>query len=155
MARYWSIFVMMKYIFSMCLIAFASISNGQSRPQATFETKSQVFHDVILGTQLRVVYYFKNTGDADLVLLRVKSTCGCTATEYPTYAIKAGQRDSIVATFDTDKRVGYNAKGINIESNIGPISLVFEAYVIDPNDTAPEEIKEEEEDHTGHNHEAP
>jgi len=31
---------------------------------------------------------------------------------------------------------------------------VFEAYVIDPNETSPAEIKEEEqEDHTGHHHE--
>ena len=144
----------MKYTILFFFLTGTVLANGQKRPEATFETKSQLFNDVMLGSKLRVVYYFTNTGDADLVLTRVKPTCGCTVAEYPTYAIKGGQKDSIVATFDTDKRLGYNAKGINIESNIGEIHLVFEAYVIDPNETSPAEIKEEEqEDHTGHHHE--
>ena len=144
----------MKYTILFFFLLGTVLANGQKRPEATFETKSQLFNDVILGSKLRVVYYFTNTGDADLLLKRVKPTCGCTVAEYPTNAIIGGQKDSIVATFDTDKRLGYNAKGINIESNIGEIYLVFEAYVIDPNETSPSEIKEEEQEaHTGHNHE--
>jgi hypothetical protein len=143
---------MKKAIFIVLLFA-STASIAQTRAEATFETKSQTFRDVKIGTQLRVVYYFQNTGGSPLLLQGVKPTCGCTVAEYPKYPIEAGAKDSIVATFDTNKRLGYNAKGINIESNEGPISLVFEAYVIDLNGTEPSEYPDEkEEDHTGHTH---
>lgn len=87
------------------------------------------FDNIKEGKTLEFYYYFTNTGNAPLKLHSVKPTCGCTIAEYPKYEIKPGQRDSIKVTFDTKDRPGYNAKGVNIVSNAGDISLVFEVEV--------------------------
>lgn len=108
-------------------------------PQATFEKKGLKFDNVTEGTQLRVVYYFTNTGNAPLKIYSVDPSCGCTVATFPTYEIKPGQRDSINAVFDSNGRVGYNAKGVNLKSNAGDISLVFEAMVVNQDGEIPEE----------------
>jgi hypothetical protein len=151
---------------ALLLFLFASvITLALTGPQATFEKKSLNFDNIKPGTQLKVVYYFTNTGDADLLFTKVKPTCGCTIAEYPKYPIKPGQRDSINAIFDTNGRSGYNAKGINIQSNAGDISLVFEASVLELDGTklimteeqrknAPLETgpMDPPKSHDGHNH---
>ena len=150
-------------LFLFILASFSTFA--QSGPKATFDKKSLKFDNIKPGTQLKVVYYFTNTGDADLVLTKVKPTCGCTVAEYPKYPIKPGQRDSINAVFDTEGRSGYNAKGINIQSNAGEISLVFEVSVLELDGTKLEMTEEQRrnapletgpmdppKNHDGHNH---
>ena len=127
---------------------------SQNRPEATFVEKGKQLDEVKEGTIVRTVYYFTNTGNADLLLNRVATSCGCTVAEYPKYPIKPGAKDSIVATFDTHDRPGYQAKGINIESNAGPINLVFEIMVAPTKDIKSyfSEPQKPEENHEGHNH---
>ena len=127
---------------------------SQNRPEATFFVKGKQLDEVKEGTIVRTVYYFTNTGNADLLLNRVAPSCGCTVAEYPKYPIKPGAKDSIVATFDTHDRPGYQAKGINIESNAGPINLVFEIMVAPTKDIKSyfSEPQKPEENHEGHNH---
>ena len=127
---------------------------SQNRPEAKFVEKGKQLNEVKEGTIVRTVYYFTNTGNADLLLNRVAPSCGCTVAEYPKYPIKPGAKDSIVATFDTHDRPGYQAKGINIESNAGPINLVFEIMVTPSKDIKSyfSEPHKPEENHEGHNH---
>ena len=127
---------------------------SQNRPEATFVEKGKQLDEVKEGTIVRTVYYFTNTGNADLLLNRVAPSCGFTVAEYPKYPIKPGAKDSIVATFDTHDRPGYQAKGINIESNAGPINLVFEIMVAQSKDIKSyfSEPHKPEENHEGHNH---
>ena len=127
---------------------------SQNRPEATFFEKGKQLDEVKEGTIVRTVYNFTNTGNADLLLNRVAPSCGCTVAEYPKYPIKPGAKDSIVATFDTHDRPGYQAKGINIESNAGPINLVFEIMVAPTKDIKSyfSEPQKPEENHEGHNH---
>ena len=116
---------------SLFLIAILfSIAAFAQGPKATFERKGLQFKDVNEGKVMEFYYYFSNTGNAPLKLHIVKPTCGCTIADYPKYEIKPGQRDSIKVTFDTKDRTGYQAKGVNIVSNGGDISLVFEVNVI-------------------------
>jgi len=119
----------MKMIAVLLGILCTQLAWSQTRPEATFEQKGKQLGEVYEGTLVRTVYYFQNTGGSDLILTEVAPSCGCTVAEYPKYPIKPGARDSIVATFDTHERTGYQAKGINIQSNIGEINLVFEVEV--------------------------
>ncbi|PCJ67722.1 MAG: hypothetical protein COA58_00885 [Bacteroidetes bacterium] len=151
---------------ALLLFLLVSITSfAQTGPQATFEKKGLKFENIKEGTQLKVVYYFTNTGDADLLITKVKPTCGCTVAEFPKHPIKPGQRDSINATFDTKGRSGYNAKGVNLETNAGNISLVFEAVVLELDGTRIEMTEEQRKNaplhtgpmdppksHEGHNH---
>lgn len=118
-----------KNLLLITLLAFGLNTFAQA-PKATFEKKGLKFENVKEGSVLEFYYYFTNTGSIDLKLNHVHPTCGCTVADYPTYAIKPGQRDSIHIKFDTKGRVGYNAKGVNLETNGGEVNLVFEAEVV-------------------------
>lgn len=144
----------MKNALLLAVILISQISWSQNRLEATFVEKGKQLDEVKEGTLVRTVYHFTNTGSADLILNKVAPSCGCTVAKYPKYAIKPGAKDSIVATFDTHDRPGYQAKGINIESNAGPISLVFE-IMVKPNEDIKSHFSEpykSEENHEGHNH---
>ncbi|MBR9861805.1 DUF1573 domain-containing protein, partial [bacterium] len=90
-----------------------------------FKERDQGIKDVKVGETLKFSYGFKNTGSADLKITHVHPTCGCTVAKWPKEAIAPGKTGSIDVEFDTKDRVGYNAKGVNIESNAGTVNLVF------------------------------
>jgi hypothetical protein len=127
----------MRNILTLIIIAL-SVSVFAQKPEITFEKKGQVFKNIQEGETLEFYYKFTNTGDADFKINGVHPTCGCTVAEWPKYAIKPGQSDSIKVTFNTEGRPGYNAKGVNIHSNAGEINLVFEAYVTSKDGKVPE-----------------
>ncbi|MDC0579381.1 DUF1573 domain-containing protein [Bacteroidia bacterium] len=143
----------MRNFLILTTLLFNTLVWAQNKPEATFTEKGKQLGEVKEGTLLKTVYMFTNTGDRNLILQKVEPSCGCTVAEYPKYPIQPGAKDSIVVTFDTHDRVGYQAKGINIESNAGPINLVFEVMVIQA--TIKTYIGEpfiNEESHEGHNH---
>ena len=136
---------MKKYILAVLMIASIT-SYAQTKTTVEFENKTQSFDSVPEGTQLKIVYRFKNTGTTDFQVFKVSPTCGCTVAEFPKYPIAPGARDSIVATFDTNHRLGQQAKGVNLESSIGEINLIFMVLV-----TPGDGIKSEDE-HSGYSH---
>lgn len=119
----------MKKIIVTLLFFISAVSFAQVGPQATFQKKLIVLEDVLEGTVVRVVWHFTNTGDAPLLINSAVPSCGCTDVIFPKKAVAPGAQDSIVATFDTTDRPLFNAKGINMTSNAGEISLVFEVMV--------------------------
>jgi hypothetical protein len=46
---------------------------------------------------------FTNTGEADLYIHQIFTSCRCTGKEYPTHAIKPGAKDSIIVVFNGEK----------------------------------------------------
>jgi len=142
----------MKKIFTALLLVTTLATLAQSAPEATFEQKGLQFDEVLEGTTLRVVWYFSNTGNSPLIINTAKPSCGCTDVVYPKAAIAPGQKDSIVASFNTTGRIHYQAKGVNLTSNAGDISLVFEVMVKPNNALKPEEVAPAPTGHEGHNH---
>jgi hypothetical protein len=140
----------------LAIILLASVASyAQTKTTVEFETKSQSFDSIPEGTQLKIVYRFKNTGSKDFQLFKVAPTCGCTVAEFPKYPIAPGAQDSIVATFDTNLRLGQQAKGINLESSIGEINLIFMVNVTPRDGVRTENTTlsiDPIENHTRHNH---
>jgi hypothetical protein len=140
----------------LIVLIFTSVfSYAQTKPSIEFEAKSQTFDSIPEGTQLKIVYRFKNTGSADFQLISVAPTCGCTIAEFPTYQIIPGAQDSIVATFDTNHRLGQQAKGINLKSTIGEINLIFMVNVTPGDGVKTEDTEPTEhiiDEHVGHKH---
>lgn len=58
-----------------------------------------------------------NTGNEPLVLLQVKSTCGCTVAQHPTQAIMPGKTDSVSVTFIPTGRPGPFKKSVWVHTN--------------------------------------
>lgn len=49
-------------------------------------------------------FIFKNTGSTPITIDNVRTTCGCTATDWPVAPVGPGQTDSIRVTFDAYKK---------------------------------------------------
>jgi hypothetical protein len=52
------------------------------------------------GTPKAIVYEFKNTGSAAVVITDVKGSCGCTATDYTKEPILPGKTAKVTATYN-------------------------------------------------------
>lgn len=80
------------------------------------------------------VFEFKNTGDADLIITDVKSSCGCTVPSKPKDPIKPGQTGKIEVKYNM--HAGPIRKTITVQSNAvnvtgGTVVLKLKGEVIE------------------------
>jgi hypothetical protein len=71
----------------------------------TFEEKEFDFGTIEQGTKVEHVFKFTNTGDAPLVIVNAKSSCGCTVPTYPKTPVAPGETAELL--------VKYNGSGKN------------------------------------------
>ena len=112
----------------------ASDTEGKEMPVIEFEKELHDFGKLIAGEKAVYSFKFKNTGNADLVISQVNSSCGCTVPRFPKEAIKPSESGTIKVTFDSSSRKGMLNKGITIVSNCQPNSTIIriKAQVISP-----------------------
>jgi hypothetical protein len=97
------------------LIAVSALAAGEA-PTLTLVEPVKDFGTVPKGEKLDWTFQIKNTGTADLQILAVRPTCGCTVAEYDK-TIKPGEIGKVVAHVDTSNLAGPVAKAVTIESN--------------------------------------
>ena len=88
-----------------------------------FETEHD-FGQVKEGKKVTCKYTFENTGNADLIILNAKATCGCTKPSYSKKPIAPGKTGSLEVTFNTKGRVGNQRKNVSITANTEPAVTV-------------------------------
>lgn len=67
---------------------------------------------------------FTNTGDAPLIITKVKSTCGCTVPSFSKTPVMPNEKGEITVKYDT-KRIGKFSKNITITSNANTPQQTF------------------------------
>jgi hypothetical protein len=82
------------------------------------DSTNQNLGEVKEGEVVEVTYRFKNSGDNDLIIENVQTTCGCTVAEKPEKPIAPGKEEVIRAKFDSRGKVGPNSKPITVTANI-------------------------------------
>ncbi len=112
----------------------ASGSNETYLPVIEFEKDMHDFGKVIQGEKVSFGFKFKNTGNADLVIAQVNSSCGCTVPKFPKTPVKPGDENVITVMFDSQDRKGIQNKTITVTSNCQPSNSVIriKAMVIVP-----------------------
>lgn len=76
------------------------------------------FGEVMQGDTVSHTFTFENSGDAPLLIDRVKSSCGCTAALLSSKTIAPGEKGTIKATFDSTRFRGSIQKTIYLYSNV-------------------------------------
>jgi len=118
-------------IFLFCAISFAgcrnkAASNDQVRYHLsdttgdaiiTFDEVEHDFGKIDEGERVAYIFAFANTGDADLVVTSVITSCGCTASKYDNKPISSGRKGSVEVVFDSSDRSGLQTKTITVQSN--------------------------------------
>ncbi len=113
-------------LFAGMVAAFA-----QDLPEITFES---ITHD--FGTfpeengKVSCEFTFTNTGKADLVLQKVRASCGCTTPEWTKEPVKPGAKGVVKATYNASGRPGSFNKTITVTSNAGEKRLSIKGEVI-------------------------
>lgn len=105
--------------------ATVSDTTNQKLPVMTFTETVHDFGKMVQGEVGKYNFHFKNTGNADLVIKDVATTCGCTVGNYPHHPIKPGEEGDLAVTFNSSFKEGYQNKGVMIISNTDPNQIVL------------------------------
>ena len=88
----------------LALISFAAKADDPKRADISFEKTTIDLGKFGRETPIRkCAFVFTNTGDADLYIHQIFTSCRCTGKEFPTHAIKPGAQDSIIVIFNGEK----------------------------------------------------
>jgi len=106
-----------------------SISN-RKKVSIKFENNTYDFGELYFGGNGTCEFVFKNEGKEPLILLNVRTTCGCTVPEWPDKPVKEGETGIIRVSYDT-YRVGAFTKAITVYSNAAnsPVRLFIKGRV--------------------------
>ncbi|MCF0206672.1 MAG: DUF1573 domain-containing protein, partial [Bacteroidales bacterium] len=89
----------------------------ENAPKIVFQSTEYDFGTIKQGEKVTYEYKFKNEGKSDLIIRKVKATCGCTVPNPEKMVIKAGEESFIKATFNSSGKKGRQSKPITITTN--------------------------------------
>jgi hypothetical protein len=126
---------MMKQLITILFVGLISFSVNAQDKQAKIEFESETidYGTIEKGADGVRVFKFKNTGDAPLIITKVKSSCGCTVPKKPEEPIMPGMTGEIQVKYDTN-RVMPIRKTISVTSNAEnapTIALKIKGLVVD------------------------
>jgi hypothetical protein len=103
----------------------SAAENKNKAPEISFEKTEHDFGTLVEGVTVKYAFKFTNTGNADLLLSKVKPDCGCTVADYPKTPIAPGEHGKIEFSFNTSNRTGLNIKRITVLTNSEPNTVVL------------------------------
>ena len=130
----------MKKILTLMLLSLFLLNTNAQERTAKIEFESTVidYGTIEKGSDGVRVFKFTNTGNAPLIVSKVKSSCGCTVPKKPEKPILPGEEGEIQVKYDTN-RVNPIRKTITVTSNADTptVALKIKGNVIDPAKTSP------------------
>ncbi len=98
---------------------FSSLTPEQiaNAPVAAFEPTTFDFGDMKQGDKKSHTFMLKNSGKTDLIIRRVRSSCGCTAVAPSKSTISPGETAPVEVTFDSRGKRGRQSKSITVITN--------------------------------------
>jgi len=112
----------------------ASGNDEKGSAAIEFEEMSHDFGKIIQGEKVTYAFKFKNTGNAQLIISDVSTSCGCTVPKYTKKPLKPGETGVLNVTFDSENRRGFQHKTVTVVSNTVPNTTILKikAQVIVP-----------------------
>ncbi|MFP4664496.1 MAG: DUF1573 domain-containing protein [Bacteroidales bacterium] len=98
---------------------FSHLSESElaKAPVAEFENTDFDFGTITQDESITTKYKFTNTGKSDLIIRKIKASCGCTATSPEKDVIKPGESSYIKVTFNARGKRGKQHKTITVITN--------------------------------------
>jgi len=100
-------------------------------PVMTFTEVEYDFGTVDEGTVVEHEYKFKNTGNAPLIVVNAKGSCGCTVPTWSKEPIAPGAEGSMLVKFNTNGKPNAQTKTVTIKANTekGTESIRIKGFV--------------------------
>lgn len=96
---------------------FAQDAELLTGPKIAFDESSHDFGDIYQGDKVEYTFTYANTGVAPLILADVRTSCGCTATNWDREPLPPGESASITVKFNSTGKIGMQNKVVTIMSN--------------------------------------
>ncbi len=98
---------------------FSSLSpkDYENAPQVEFNTTLHNFGTVTEGEPAVFEFVISNKGKSDLIIRKVKASCGCTTVEPSKKVLKPGESSTLKASFRTNGYSGQQSKSITVITN--------------------------------------
>ena len=93
---------------------------SKSTAKIKFKETEYDFGVITQGDKIKHDFVFENVGDADLEILNVDVTCGCTTPTFPFIPIAPGEKGTIGVTYNSTGKLGNQKPMITIVSNAKP-----------------------------------
>jgi len=110
---------MKQYFFSILFLTSSILVSAQTG-KTTLEVDKR-YHDFGKikedGGKVRAVFTFKNTGNANLVILKAEPSCGCTVGEWTKEPIPPGKIGTVTAVFNPNNLLGIIDKTVGVYTN--------------------------------------
>ncbi|MCS4240411.1 DUF1573 domain-containing protein [Myroides odoratus] len=94
----------------------AVTKQNQGSPKMEFAELLHDFGTIGNNEAVETEFEFTNTGNADLVIIDARATCGCTVPEYQKTPIKPGEKSKLKVRFQTGA-VGQQQKTVTLTTN--------------------------------------
>ncbi len=94
--------------------------SDENMPVIKFETTTHDFGLILQGEKVSYTFKFKNTGNKDLIIKEVSTSCGCTVPKYSSKPIEPGKSGEVEVIFDSSNRTGKQYKTVTVWSNCQP-----------------------------------
>ncbi len=127
---------MKRILFCIAVFVISISSYAQKGAKIEFKTDTIDYGTVTKEEDngLRV-FEFTNTGDADLIITDVKSTCGCTVPSKPKDPIKPGKTGTIEVKYNMNpgpirKTITVTSNAVNVPD--GVVALKIKGEVVQP-----------------------
>lgn len=101
------------------------------QPFMDLKELSYDFGTIIEGEKVVCYFDYENTGNTELVISSVSSTCGCTTPDWSSEPLMPGERKSMQIIFDATGRSGLQRKVVTVLSNASnsPVKLTIKANI--------------------------
>ena len=86
-------------------------------PVMTFEEKEFQFGTIKQGEVVEHDFTYKNTGDSDLIIVKMKGSCGCTVPSWDKKPIKPGETGTFHVKFNSAGKRNKQNKTVTITCN--------------------------------------
>ena len=100
----------------------AYIEKANKMPKTTVQWYEEMhdFGTIEQGSVAKHTFKFKNVGDNELLLTRVKASCGCTTPKWSSEPIPPGGEGLIEVSFNSTGKMGNQMKSVSITHNGEP-----------------------------------
>lgn len=86
-------------------------------PVMTFESKEFNFGTINQGDVVEYDFKFKNTGESDLIIVKMKGSCGCTVPKWDKTPVKPGESATFHVKFNSAGKRNKQNKTVTITCN--------------------------------------
>lgn len=109
-----------------------TLNDMKQAPDMIFETETIDFDTINEGDVIKRAFNFKNTGYSNLILRKIATSCGCTASDVSAEVISSQETGFISIEFNSNNKKGYQRQTITVITNNphrSTVKLILQGYV--------------------------